>query len=140
MDKKIYNFKTTFHKINNLYNFYAKTIGINLAAILLLEILSNADVPYSQKELCEQLGQPKQLINSIIKSFWEQGYVELKEAQDRRFKKVVLTDEGRRYAVSVIKPLQEAERAAWGCFSVEEIVDFSTTMGKYEKSLSQHIQ
>ena len=41
----------------------------------------------------------------IVKSFWEQGYVELVETKsDRRNKQVKLRKEGKKYAKGIVEP------------------------------------
>jgi len=129
--------KETWHKMDSLYDFYAKSVGLNFTTILVLQLLfdssdaCNAQKTYTQKEVCEKLGLPKQLVNSIIKSLWEQGHVELKEAKDRRNKDIIVTDKGREYARRVLKPLENAETFAWNSFSVDEILNFAKTLEKY---------
>jgi len=96
-------------------------------------LYSSAEV-YTQKELCEKLKVTKQLVNSIIKSFWEQGYVILREAKDRRYKKIALTDKGREYAAKVLTPLQEAEAVAWDSLSAGELLNLVDAIEKYART------
>ena len=132
--KVISALKESWHKMDILYDFYAKSIGLNFTVVVVLELLSDPAEVYTQKGVCEKLGLPKQLINSIIKSLWEQGFVELKEASDRRNKDIIVTARGREYIINVLGPLEEAEFAAWESFSAEEILQFSKTTEKYAKA------
>ena len=132
--------KEIWHKINNLYDSYAKSVGLNFTTILVLQLLFDSDEVYTQKELCEKLDLPKQLINSIMKTFWEQGYIELKEAKDRRNKKILVTDRGRQYALEVLKPLEDAETMVWDSFSVEEISILASILSKYVKSFESALK
>jgi len=120
-----------WHKMDSLYDLYAKSVGLNFPTILVLQILCGSAETHTQKEICEKLGLPKQFVNSIIKSFWEQGYVELKEAKDRRNKDIIVTDKGKEYALRVLKPLEAAEAVAWACFSAKEIKALARTTEKY---------
>ncbi|MCL1994179.1 MAG: MarR family winged helix-turn-helix transcriptional regulator [Spirochaetes bacterium] len=140
MDKDLYKsvsgkFKESWHKIDSLYNLYAKSVGLNLTAIHVLEFLYDSAAVYTQKDICEIFGLPKQSVNSIIKSLWEQSYVELKEAKDRRNKEIILTASGIEYAKKVLKPMQAIDRKAWGSLTPSEISVFLETMKKYEKAL-----
>ena len=128
-------FKEIWHRIDTYYNLYAKQKGINFTAMLVLEFLAESDKDYTQKALCEKLYLPKQIINSVIKSFWEQGYVELKEAKDRRNKKIHLTEKGKVYAEEVSKPLEEAEEKAWDSLNAEEFALFTRAAEKFERAL-----
>lgn len=52
-------------------------------------------------------------ISLVVKSFWEDGYVELKEIPtDRRQKYIVLTEKGRKHCEEVVAPLWEKEECA----------------------------
>ena len=129
-------FKETWHRIDNQFNRYAKSLGANFTAILVLELIYDSKESYTQKDLCEKLVLPKQLINSLITSFLERGYVELREAKDdRRNKEITLTDNGKKYAENILGTIQDAENKAWECFTDEEAIAFSNAMEKYGKSL-----
>ena len=126
-----YAFQEAWYKVDSMYNLYAKSVGLNFTSVLVLQLLYDSQERYTQKGLCEKLGLPKQLINSIIKSFWELGYLELKEATDRRNKEIIFTDKGRKYALSIVKPLQDVELAAWDSFSAEEMSLLMSITQKY---------
>jgi len=130
-------FKETWHRVDKLFNAYAKSKGINFATLIILEFLYDEGGTYTQKDLCEKLALPKQFVNSIMKSLWEQGYVELKEAKDRRNKKIILTQNGRLYAGEILRCLQDAENMAWESFSDDEVIAFFGAMEKYEKSFER---
>jgi DNA-binding MarR family transcriptional regulator len=134
--------KETWHKMDSLYGFYAKSAGLNFTAIIILELLSDFSVVYTQKEVCEKLGLPKQLVNIIVKSLWEQGYVKLKEAKDRRNKDIIVTSEGRKYILGIVKPLEKLESIAWKNFTDGEILNYAETTKKYasafENALKDH--
>jgi len=130
-------FKERWHRIDILYNRFAKQSGLNFTAILVLESLEEPGVNYTQKALCEKLALPKQYINGIISTFWEKGYVELKEAKDRRNKTIHLTEKGEAYSKAISKPLEDAEDAAWAAFTDEEMVVFTNALEKYERKLAE---
>ena len=128
-----------FRRVDIQYSLFAKAMGINFTAICILECLSESDVPVTQKELSEKLVIPKQMVNTVIKSFWERGFVELKETTDRRSKLVILTEEGKKYSVEIISPLQNVEYMAWGCFTDEEIKTFIGLIERYEGSFERAV-
>jgi len=132
-------FKQVWYRIDNLFNQYAKKSGANLTTILVLDMLAEGNEPHTQKEICEQLMLPKQLVNIIIKTFWEQGYVELKEAKDRRNKKIHLTESGKVYAESILAPFQAAEERALGTFTDTELGIFAAALEKYEKAMEENL-
>jgi DNA-binding MarR family transcriptional regulator len=135
MRKEIaFRFREAWQKIDNQYNLYAKSLGLNFTSMLVLEILFESKEPPTQRDLCEKLSLPKQLINSIITSFWEQKLVELQTATDRRYKKIILTTDGKDYAKKISDALQNADDKALDCFTDDEIMAFVSATEKYAKS------
>ena len=133
-DMKVFlRFKESWRRIDNLYDLYAKSVGLNFTAILVLELLCEPGV-HTQKELAKKLGLPKQLINTIITSFWKQSYVKLKEGKDRRNKEIRFTNKGTEYAESVLLPMQEMDCKALETFTADEMISFIAMTEKYEKS------
>ena len=130
-------FMETWHRIDSLYNLYARSLGLSLSATLVLECLYYPGDVYTQKGLSEKFGLPKQAVNSIIKSFWEQGYVELKEAKDRRNKEIFLTDKGRVHAREITGQFEAMEAKVWERFTIEEMTIFADFMEIFEKSLEE---
>ena len=131
-------FKELWHRIDTTFNLYAKKMGINFTALLILELLSEAAedpdaAPYTQKALCEKLMLPKQIVNGMINTFREQGYVDLREARDRRNKEIRLTESGQAYARSIIAPLDAADEQAWQAFDDDELIIFAAALEKYER-------
>jgi len=129
--KVVISLKETWHKMDHLYDTYAKSVGLNFTTILVLELLHDSQEPLTQKDICEILSLPKQVINLIIKWLWEEGYVRLQEAQDRRIKQIILTGSGREYIERTIGPLKEAEEKAWESFSDEEMAALSGIMERF---------
>ena len=133
-------FKETWHKMDSLYDLYAKSVGLSFTTLIVLELLHNSSDVYTQKDVCERLGLPKQLVNSVMKHLWEQGYVELKEAKDRRNKDIIITDEGKKYIIGILKPLEDLELAAWESFSAEEIISYAKATEKYVKAFEDAME
>ena len=132
--------KEIWHRMDSQFELYAKSVGLNFTTVITLQFLYEATEVYTQKDICEKLGLPKQLVNSIIKSFWEQGFVKLKEAKDRRNKDIIVTDKGKEYAISVLKPLEDAEATAWENFTDEELTTFVRIMERYVVSFERELK
>jgi len=132
-------FKQVWYRLDNLIGQYAKNMGINITTLFVLELLAEENEPYTQKILCEKLMLPKQLVNSIIKTFWEQDYVELKEAKDRRHKNIRLTPKGKAYAESILTPFHSADERAWGTFTDAELNAITASLEKYEKAMEENL-
>ena len=132
--------KEAWHKLDCQYELYAKSVGLSFTTVFVMQILHDSKEIYTQKDLCEKLGLPKQLINSVITSFWEKGFVQLKEARDRRSKNIIVTEKGIDYFASVLNPLEEAESVAWEDFSDEELNSFIKTLEKYVASFEKALK
>jgi len=135
-------FNVLWHKVDCLFNLYAKKKGLNFTSLMILGFIYDSNTSQAfctQKDICENLSLPKQLVNSVITSFWEQGYVALKEAKDRRNKNIFLTEKGKEYATGIMNDLDAAEDKTWECFEDEEIITFVNSMEKYEKAFEETI-
>ena len=135
-------FNKIWHRVDCLFNLYAKKKGLNFTSLMILEFIYDAHIAqeiYTQKDICENLALPKQLVNSAVTSFWEQGYVELKEAKDRRNKNIFLTEKGKEYTTGIVSSLDALESKTWESFEDEEIIAFVNSMEKYEKAFEETI-
>ena len=130
----------SWQRIDSLYNHYGKSIGIGFTAMLVLECVNSPEEVFTQKGICEKFGLPKQAVNSIINSFREQGYLELKEARDRRNKELFLTESGKAYAQEILGHFDLMNAEAWKCFTTEETIVFAELVEKYEKSFESVIK
>ena len=129
--------RETWHRLDGLYEQYAKSIGLSFTALMVLDLLDDSAETYTQKVVCDKLDLPKQYVNSIIKALLEKGYVRLKEAKDRRNKEILITERGKKYIQSALKPLDDAEFAAWDGFSANTIKHYAQTMARYTASFEQ---
>ena len=107
--------------IEKVYADYAKSVGITYMSLTVLQIICYADMPQTQKEICEMTHYNKQIVNTIVKGFHEKGYLIFEEVlSDRRNKYVCLTDSGKAYADDILKPLSMIEEKALSVLSQEE--------------------
>lgn len=98
--------------LDGVYEEYAKSRGMTYLTLVMLEEIYELGVDCTQKRISEETRYPKQTVNLVVKSFLEKGYVELKEtAEDRRNKRILLTESGRRLCEGIVVPLLERENA-----------------------------
>lgn len=106
-------FSKKWKSIERLSEEYAKIAGLTPMSLNVLSIIRDNSGDCTQKLICKQSQYNKQSVNMIIKSFWEQGYVELAEMkEDRRNKQVKLSQSGKIYADKVIGLLWKVENDA----------------------------
>ena len=107
--------------IEKIYEDYAKSVGLTYMSMVVLEIIYHAEHPMTQREVCELSHYNKQVVNSIIKSFYEKGYISLQEVpDDRRNKHIFFTESGKEYADKILLDLWEIEKKALSVLSEEE--------------------
>ena len=106
-------FSEKWKSIERLSEEYAKAAGLTPMSLNVLSIIYDHPKDCTQKLICKLTQYNKQSVNMIIKSFWEQGYVDLAEMkEDRRNKQVKFSEKGKRYADKVISIIWDVENAA----------------------------
>ena len=119
--EQLTKFNSIMQGIERFYEDYAKSVGLTYMSLTVLEIIYYAPNPITQKEICEESHYIKQMVNTIVKNFYENGYIEFKEVEsDRRNKYVLFTSNGKEYADQIMKPLMEREEKAIAVLSNEE--------------------
>ncbi len=98
--------------LNHIYEDYARTVNIPYTTLYILNLITK--IPNcTQKDICEAGLLPRQTVNTVITSFYKQDLVELRELpEDRRIKRVYLTEKGKAYADSVLPQIHQAEYEA----------------------------
>lgn len=131
-------FITARRAIDDIYVSYAKSVGLSYLGLIILETINNSPNGCTQKEIVEKLNLPKQTVNVIIKSFLEQGYIDLKEVcSDRRNKEILLSKQGLEFANKVLGNLTEAEVKVMEKLTYEQRQDILNIMKKIEMSLKE---
>lgn len=93
---------------NGLNKERAKFYGLSDLETIILIHIGLMENP-SQKVLSEKLGAPKQTVNNIIKSFEEEGLIELTPSEDdKRIRILKLTPKGKKNRDEKLKPINES--------------------------------
>lgn len=105
-----------------VYDRCAKKHGLTVNELFVLDILWFAPEGCTQKEICERLSANKQTVNAIITRFDKQGYISYAEVkEDRRNKRIILTESGKSYAKNIIPLAADAENLAMADMSIEKV-------------------
>ena len=114
-----------------VYDRCAKMHGLTVNELFVLDILWFAPAGCTQKEISDRLSANKQTINAIITRFDRQGFISyLAVKEDRRNKRIVLTESGKAYAKNIIPPAADAENLAMADMPIDkvaELVKLTTT-------------
>lgn len=117
-----------------LYDEYAKRHGMLMKTLLVTNALFYAQDGMTQTEICRRTFQSKQTVNLIVKNLLRDGYVTVTEIpEDRRNKRVRMTDAGRTYCGKVVRHITWAEDTAMSLLTPEEqktLIDLSRIFTK----------
>ncbi|WKA56513.1 MarR family winged helix-turn-helix transcriptional regulator [Planococcus shixiaomingii] len=132
---KLDRFIKKSQSLERTYEEYALSKGLTYMSFTVLGIVYDNPESCTQKLICERSLYTKQSVNLIIKSFWKDGYVELKEdPADRRNKKIYFTEKGQVYADEVIGNLLNVEKQAMEQLSDEQWEQLLQMVDVFEKN------
>ena len=101
-----------FQNMDNAYEAYAKSKGLTYLSLMVLDEIYALVDGCTQKQISGDTHYPKQSINLVVKSFLEDGIVELRELpENRKNKGITLTEKGHQLCDEVIVPLLRQEEA-----------------------------
>ncbi len=126
--KEINDFVNAYCKLRDrqtaVYALCAKRYGLTTNELFVLDILWFAPNGCTQKEISDRLSANKQTINAIITRFDKQGYISYVQVkEDRRNKRIVLTESGKAYAKDIIPPAADAENLAMADMPLENVTE-----------------
>lgn len=106
-------------QFGNVYDDYVKRFNFNyneLSCFYSLYVFGQC----TQKQICNEWALPKQTINTLCKSFMEQGLIQIvPHTGDKREKLLTLTENGKEIAKPMIEPLLDIEQQAIANFGNE---------------------
>lgn len=126
--KKINEFVNAYCRLRDrqtaVYNRCAKRNGLTMNELFVLDILWFTPKGCTQKEISDRLSANKQTINAVITHFYNQGYLAFEEVkEDRRNKRIVLTESGKAYAKNIIPPAADAENLAMADMPIDKAAE-----------------
>lgn len=125
-------FNGFYKECEDIYRCSAKFLNISECAMWVLSVLVEQETPPTQRQLCEQLSQPKQTINSTITNLEKREIVRLLPiAGNRKEKQVVLTEKGIQYTNEKIKPFIKAEQEIFMEMGEKDSEEYLRLMQEY---------
>ena len=79
LQDQIHAFSSYLRVWNDSYAEYAKSLGLSHAGLSVLNCIYRFNGKCTQKMLCTYCYLPKQTVNSIVTTFYKQGWVRLEE-------------------------------------------------------------
>ena len=120
--EQLQRFYALWKEGNAMYEDWAKKHGLSSNGVLVLYSLYEAKDNCTQKSISQNWSIPKQTINTILKDFSSNNYIELStDETDKRNKLIKLTREGKIYAGEIIEALHKRELFAINHMGVDNV-------------------
>ena len=118
-----------------LYENWAKKYGLSYCELLTWVSLSQSNtLPCTQKSICDRWRIAKQTVNGILSGLLKKGYVTLiVEENDRRNKRIKLTESGKELILPVAEKLRMHESKVWEKMGSKEAETLLNTSALYNK-------
>lgn len=117
-------------EMESLYHQASLKLGITDSVSIVLYTIYDAKENCLLSDIYKKSGISKQTVNSAIRSLEADGILYL-EQYTGRAKKIILTEEGKKYVNSTVSKLYKAEVQAFDSWSTEEINSYVRLMEKY---------
>lgn len=110
MMEQLQRYYTLWRESNVVYEEWARAHGLSFNSVLILYSFYEDNMACTQKLISQKWVIPKQTVNTALKEFEKQGYIELVPTpEDKRNKQIHLTPVGRQYTEKIISELRSLE-------------------------------
>jgi len=125
-------------QINDIYRVWAQKHNTNETTVFILHVI-DAGAPFcTQNEIGSKLFLPKQTVSIVLSGLEKKGYIVREpNPSDRRNKIVKFTEQGARYARSILDELRAMEIEAFAGIPPEKRLAISETFSLLAGSLSK---
>ncbi len=126
MQMQLQRYYSLWKDCTAMYEEWAKAQGLSSNGVLVLYSFCEGNGECTQKSISQKWCIPKQTVNTILKDFLKNGYVEMVSMEeDKRNKLVRLTPVGRKFADNVIGKLHKREIYVMEKMGLENIVSMN---------------
>jgi len=121
-------------EMDDLYRVYAKNCNLSETAFWILYCIREREKEaFTQREICDYWFYTPQTVNSALKNMTEEGLLILRTEEDnRKNKRIYLTEKGKETVERIVVPLMDAERRALAAIGEQEAEIFLKTMKKHQ--------
>ena len=120
--EQLQRFYALWREENAVYDDWAREQGLSSNSALILYTLYEEKENCTQKSISQMWSIPKQTVNTILKEFSANGYIELSaDKKDKRNKLIMLTPKGNAYAGKIVESLRKRELFAIDRMGLENI-------------------
>ena len=123
-------------EMDDLYRVYAKNCNLSETAFWILYCIREREKEaFTQREICDYW------LNSALKNMTEEGLLILRTEEDnRKNKRIYLTEKGKETVERIVVPLMDAERRALAAIGEQEAEIFLKTMKKHTEFFREEIE
>jgi len=139
-NKALLTLNSIVKECDEIYRIAAKNLGLSDCAFWILYILRTEGELLTQHEICDEICMPKQTVNSALKKLEQEGCIALLSNDDRRSKRVKLTEKGVSLVRETIDRVVIQENAALAGLSTDEQEAFLQLYRKYTDLLSVNMK
>lgn len=138
---QIQEFNELLKKFDDIYHKLAKKSGLSDTAFWIIYTIKNDNKTYKQKDLCDIWSYSKQTINSALKKLEEQNIIKLMPATDnKKDKKIVLTQYGEEISKKYIEPMNEIEEKSLSNIDKNSREQLLKVFREYTEELSKETE
>ena len=129
-------------EMDDLYRAYAKNCNLSETAFWILYCIREREKEaFTQREICGYWFYTPQTVNSALKNMTEEGLLILRTEEDnRKNKRIYLTEKGKETVERIVVPLMDAERRALAAIGEQETEVFLRTMKKHTELFRGEIE
>lgn len=133
---RVPNFTNQWRALQNVYNEYARQLGLTTSFIdVLFDLYENQ--PCTQKSVMDTLFLPKQTVSFVVNKLRQEDYLTMKtDPADRRRNLLSLTASGTKFAEQVIAPFIACEDQAMSKLTASEQQALSSLLAKFVQELN----
>lgn len=129
-------------EMDDLYRVYAKNCNLSETAFWILYCIREREKEaFTQREICDYWFYTPQTVNSALKNMTEEGLLILRAEEDnRKNKRIYLTEKGKETVERIVVPLMDAERRALAAIGEQEAEILLKTMKKHTEFFREEIE
>lgn len=136
--REIRKIMTAINIIDGIYSQVAKEIGISENTLALIYALDD-EKHHSQVDISREWLIPKTTLNSIVMDFISKGYIKLVPEEHTKEKLICLTEDGKKYAESVLRQIYFMEEKAF-CETLLDSENFAEDIENFAQGLKKELK
>ena len=136
---KLKQLNAMLSEIDNIYQTLLKVNNVSESEYIVMFAISELGEGCSQKDISENGYASKKTINSTIKKFEKDGYIELRPAKYPSMQ-IFLTEKGRKFMIDNIIPILKVESDVLDDVTEEEFIALENCYKKHLGAFRDHVE